>query len=82
MTSCDSTDLSVLHALCVGAAWRWLAGVRSGHTPLALTHIALLTVGVPDTLRATASNRVRLGDQTWLTPKNGVTPDNNNHCWA
>jgi len=65
--------LSVLHALCVGAAWRWLAGVRSGHTPLALTHIALLTVGVPDTLRSTASDGVRLGDQAWLTPADGVT---------
>ena len=72
MTSCDSTDLSVLHALSVGAAWRWLAGVRSGHTPLALTHIALLTVGVPDTLRATAGDGVRLGDQTWLTSADGV----------
>jgi len=64
--------LSVLHALSVGAAWRWLAGVRSGHTPLALTHIALLTVGVPDTLRATAGDGVRLGDQTWLTSADGV----------
>ena len=73
MTSCYSTDLSVLHALSVGAAWRWLAGVRSGHTPLALTHIALLTVGVPNTLRATASDGVRLGDQAWLTPADGVT---------
>ena len=73
MTSCYSTDLSVLHALSVGAAWRWLAGVRSGHAPLALTHIALLTIWVSDTLRTTASDGVRLGDQTWLTPANGVT---------
>ena len=68
-----STDLSVLHALGVGSAWRGLAGVWSGHAPLALTHIALLTVRVPGALRPTAGDRVRLGDQPGLTSANGVT---------
>ena len=68
-----TTDLSVLHALSDGAAWRGLAGVWPGHTPLALTHIALLTVGVPETLGSTAGDGVRLGDQAGLTPANGVT---------
>ena len=66
-------DLSVLHALGVGSTGRGLAGIRSGDTPLTLTHVPLLAVWVSDALGPTASDGVRLGNQTRLASANWVT---------
>ena len=50
----------------------WNTGIGLLHTSLALTDVAALTVRVPHTLRATPSDRVRLRDETWLTPTDGI----------
>ena len=54
------------------ATGRGDAGIGAGHAPLALAHQTLLTVWVPHTLWTTASDRVRLGDQSRSTPADCV----------
>jgi len=69
--------LSVLHALSVGATRRWLTRVWTWDTSLGLTHVPCVTVWVTCTLRSTASDGIRFGDQTRLTSADGVSSEVN-----
>ena len=62
----DGTDSS--RATGTGNTGVWLL-----HTSLALTDIAAATVWVSHTLRTTACDGVRVGDEAWLTSTDGVT---------
>jgi len=72
-TPAHRVALSVLHTLSVGSTGRGLTRVWSGNTSLTLTHVSSLTVWVSGALWSTPGDGVRLGDQSWLTPTDGVT---------
>ena len=57
---------------CPRATGRWDTRVRLLDTSLVPADQASLAVWVPQTLRAAASNGVRLGDETWLAGADGV----------
>ena len=61
----DSADSS-------GAAGTGNTGVRLLHTSLALTDVAAATVRIHQALRSTPRDGVGVGDETWLTPTDGV----------
>ena len=60
-------DMS-LGIILTGLTYIWL-----DNTSLALTDVTTLTIRVPDTLRATPSDRVGLRDEAGLTGTDGVT---------
>jgi hypothetical protein len=73
VTPTDGVPVEVDSTACPRTTRRRIAGIRLLHTSLVCTDESLLTVWVSDTLRTTASDRVRLGDQTGGTPADGVT---------
>jgi len=72
LTPADGVTRPSHGALSSGATRRGVAGVRLDNTPLALTDVTSLTVGVLDTLRSTASDGVRLGNEARLTGTDGI----------
>jgi len=57
---------------CAGATGRWEARVWLLDTSLVPADQSPLAVWVPHTLRATAGDGVRLGNETWLAGADGV----------
>lgn len=70
----DSADGSL-------AARRRVAWVRLLHTLLIFTNVSRRTVWIPDTLRSTSGDCVRIGDESWFTPADCVAiAGNRTHC--
>ena len=53
-------------------AGTWNTGIWLLHTSLALTDVAATTVRIHQALRATPSDGVGVGDETWLTSTDGI----------
>jgi len=71
--SADRVAIWSHRALCVRPARTWVAWVRLDHTPLALTDVTGLAIGIPNTFRSAASDGVRLGNETGLAATDGVS---------
>ena len=71
-TSTDGVALLTGLTSGAGPTGTWLAGIWSLHTSLAPADLAVVTVRVDHTLRATASDGVWLGDEAGQTPTDGV----------
>lgn len=71
--SADGVAIGSHRALGVRPTGTWVARVRLDHTPLALTDVAALAIGIPHALRSTASDSVRLGNETRLATTDGVS---------
>jgi hypothetical protein len=69
----DGVSASGDGALSTGAAGRGIARIRLRHTPLALTHIAVLAVRIPGALRLASGDGVRIRYESGLTAADGVT---------
>jgi len=71
--SADRVAVRGHRALCVRPTWTWVAWVRLDHTPLALTDVTALAIGIPHTFRSTASDGVRLRNETRLATTDGIS---------
>ena len=71
--STDGVAIRGHRALGVRPTGAWVAWVRLDHTPLALTDVTALAIGIPHALRSTASDGVRLGNETRLATTDRVS---------
>ena len=54
------------------STWWWVTRIWLFHTSLRLTNKSTATVGVNDTFRFAARDGIRVGNQSWLTPTDGI----------
>jgi len=72
LTSADGIARAGDGTNCSGTTGRWEAGIWLLDTSLVPADQSPLAVWVPHTLRATAGDGVRLGNETWLAGADGI----------